>query len=123
MGIDQHLSEHFQLWEFLHNKSPEGVTPVILSNLRALSARLEVARRLCGNRPVRITSGFRTVAHNRAVGGDPDSQHLLGKAADITVDGLTPAQVQKELALWDGGLGSYAAWTHLDLGSKRRWSE
>jgi len=33
--------------------------------------------------PFRITSGVRSVAHNRACGGREDSSHLRGKAADI----------------------------------------
>ena len=30
-----------------------------------------------------VNSGFRTEEHNRAVGGTPDSSHLVGWAADI----------------------------------------
>ena len=30
-----------------------------------------------------ITSMYRTVAHNRAVGGVPNSYHLLGRAIDV----------------------------------------
>lgn len=35
--------------------------------------------------PIRVTSGFRCRALNRAVGGVGSSQHLRGEAADITV--------------------------------------
>lgn len=35
--------------------------------------------------PIRITSGRRCVAHNAAVGGAKNSQHLLGAAADLVV--------------------------------------
>ena len=34
--------------------------------------------------PIRVTSGYRSPALNRAVGGTPTSQHLRGEAADIT---------------------------------------
>jgi len=40
-------------------------------------------------RPVRITSGYRAPAVNRAVSGSPTSQHMLGQAADIKVPGLS----------------------------------
>ena len=33
--------------------------------------------------PFRITSGYRCIAHNRAVGGVKDSAHTKGLAADI----------------------------------------
>ena len=34
-------------------------------------------------KPIRISSGFRCTALNKAVGGVPTSQHLKGEAADI----------------------------------------
>ena len=40
-------------------------------------------------RPVRITSGYRAPLVNRAVEGSATSQHLLGEAVDLTVDGLS----------------------------------
>ena len=48
----------------------------------ALVLALEDVRSLYG-RPVRITSGWRCEPHNRAVGGHPQSRHLVGCAADL----------------------------------------
>jgi len=39
-------------------------------------------------KPITITSGYRCEFHNRNVGGVENSQHLLGKAADLVVSGL-----------------------------------
>ena len=36
-------------------------------------------------RPIHVSSGYRSTAVNKAVGGARNSQHLLGEAADITV--------------------------------------
>ena len=46
--------------------------------------KLEHARELAGI-PFKITSGYRTKDHNEAVGGVPNSSHLIGVAADIQV--------------------------------------
>lgn len=48
----------------------------------ALVLALEDVRFLYG-RPVRITSGWRCVAHNQEIGGHPQSRHLVGCAADL----------------------------------------
>lgn len=49
--------------------------------------------------PVRITSGYRCKALNDLVGGKEPSQHLTGRAADFTVDGLNPSGYRR-LAYW-----------------------
>lgn len=46
--------------------------------------KLDVARAMAGI-PFVITSGFRTPAHNRRVGGAINSAHMRGFAADIAV--------------------------------------
>lgn len=46
-----------------------------------------VAAREQAGIPFNITSGYRTVAYNKKVGGVMDSPHLLGYAADIAVVG------------------------------------
>lgn len=44
-------------------------------------------------KPITITSGFRSTKVNQLVGGVGNSQHLYGQAADMVVNGITPAQL------------------------------
>ena len=46
--------------------------------------QLQAARYLCVT-PFRISSGYRSINHNRKVGGVRDSSHLYGWAADLQV--------------------------------------
>ena len=46
--------------------------------------RLDIVRDLCGF-PIMVTSGYRTIAHNKSVHGSKNSSHLLGWAADLAV--------------------------------------
>lgn len=45
--------------------------------------------------PVTVNSGYRCAKHNKKVGGVSTSQHTQGKAADIVVKGIAPAEVAK----------------------------
>lgn len=83
-------------------------------------------------KPVVITSGYRTAAHNAAVGGAKSSQHMLGRAADIRVEGVSvedvAAYAERLMPDW-GGVGRYpvkagraTGWVHVDTRqNKSRW--
>ena len=45
---------------------------------------LDNARDIAGI-PFKINSGWRTIEHNREVGGKPNSSHIVGKAVDIAI--------------------------------------
>lgn len=88
---------------------------------------LEILRSKCGDRRIRINSGCRCQSHNRAVGGAPTSQHLLGRAADISIDGIDPVEVARRAcrvdAFYRGGIKAYPSWTHVDVRDNGPWHE
>ena len=114
MKPNEALSPHFMLGEFLHEKN-STIPESFLKNLYKLTQALEGARIRLGNRPITITSGYRTPSHNKTVGGAKNSFHLCGMAADIVVEGLSPRQVQVILKDWPGGMGLAETFTHLDI--------
>lgn len=66
-----------------------------------------------GSKPLVIISGYRTPAHNAAVGGAKASRHMTGDAVDIRPGVIRPAQA-RELG-WRG-IGVRDGWAvHLDL--------
>ena len=73
--------------------------------------------------PVIVSSCCRCEAHNRQVGGTKGSQHLKGRAADFTVTGKTPEEVQRYADLIGvPGLGFYDSFTHIDTRQgQARW--
>lgn len=59
---------------------------VIRQNIRNLcKVVLDPARMKLG-KAIRISSGFRCPSLNKAVGGAPNSYHLVGRAADLVLD-------------------------------------
>lgn len=109
------LTAHFSRAEFACPDYREGtVSPQLLGILESL-------RHVCGDRPLRIVSGFRCVPHNRAVGGADDSRHVHGDAADIPQGYATEAQARQAGAV---GVGVFQGWAvHVDWrpGGPARW--
>ena len=56
-------------------------------NLVYLCAYVLEPLRVAMNEPIKIGSGFRSRALNKAVGGVNNSQHMKGQAADLCIDG------------------------------------
>ena len=114
------LTKNFSLSEFACNDG----TPVpanLLCNVQELAENLQVLRDYFGV-PISINSGYRSHAHNKAVGGAKSSQHLLGKAADIVVASNTPkvvrAAIEKLISegkMKNGGIGLYSRFVHYDI--------
>jgi len=76
-------------------------------------------------KPVKINSACRCDIHNLNVGGTSNSQHRLGRAADIDVSDISPTQVQAYLIAkypYTFGIGVYDNFTHIDTRTQRaRW--
>ena len=88
------LSKNFSLAELVGSQvaTRKGIdntpTPAVVANLTRLAALLEQVRALVGG-PITISSGYRSPALNKAVGGAANSAHVLGLAADISTTKLT----------------------------------
>ena len=125
------VTPHFTVEEFAsHDGTPYPTKQAdeasgetwLVERLEPLCDVLETLRAELGGAPISIISGYRSPAHNARVGGAEKSQHMEGRAADISVKGFTPAQVHAALlALFEareieiGGLGAYPGWVHVDV--------
>lgn len=124
------LSEHFILDEFTASQtaSRRGIdnTPseVVIERLRMLAATLEQIRTLLKNNSIRVSSGYRSVALNRAIRSGDLSAHVLGYAVDFTCPGFgTPKEVANKIAespikfdqlIYEG------TWIHLSIDPRNR---
>ena len=123
---DRRLAPYFKVREL---RCRDGSDTVMVDE--TLTVVLQCIREHFG-KPVTITSGYRTAAHNEAVGGAKSSQHLLGRAADIRVQGVSvedvAAYAESLMPDW-GGVGRYpvkagraTGWVHVDTrADKARW--
>lgn len=99
------LTEHFSLRELTHsdtaiarkiNNTPSADQ---VEELRVTAQLLERIRAHLGNKPIIVSSGFRTPALTKAVGGSTTSDHDKAMATDFSCPKFgTPFQVATELA-------------------------
>lgn len=121
------MSKYFSLAELTRsNKALElGVKnepgPVEAANLERLMAVMDIIRERLGA-PIIVSSGYRSLPINRAVGSKDTSAHLRGLAIDFTAPKAgTPLAVCRAIAPWVRELGidqlinENGRWVHLGL--------
>ena len=87
------ITKHFTIEELCASATAKarGIqnkpgTPEIINLVYLAAYVLEPLREAMGE-PIKIGSGYRCPALNRAVGGVANSQHTKGQAADLCIDG------------------------------------
>lgn len=113
----QYLSQHFSVAEFtasetatrrgIDNSLPADLEANAVETARMLERIRDYLKHLSGRDvPVQITSGFRCLPLNRAIGSKDSSDHVLAHAADIRAPAFgNIVKVAEALASQVGPLG------------------
>ena len=125
-----HLSPHFTLEEFtdsqtaarqgINNKPPPGSADY--AAIQRTAETIEKVRTILGNKPILVSSGYRSPQLNAAVGGSTGSAHMSGLACDFSCPGFGDAlaickalqphlqELRVDQLIWE-----YGTWVHLGL--------
>ena len=111
------------------NKIDNTPTELELLNMQLVAIRVFDVVRTHFAKPMRVSSFFRSLALNKAVGGSKTSQHVKGQAIDIQgTNGLTNKQIfdyikdnlDFDQLIWEFGTKSNPAWVHVSYVSKEK---
>lgn len=124
------ITPHFS-WEEAVCSCGCAMPKAVREQVVLAAVMVEQVRAALGGRPMKVLSWYRCPKWNARVGGVPNSQHLLGRAIDFVVRGLSPEKTQAEIVLLNlypgtvRGLGKYAGFTHIDrrTGPAVSWTE
>ncbi len=94
-------------------------SPHDIANLDRLAKEVLQPLRDRINRPIVITSGYRSPELNFIIGGAPNSAHMEGRAADIHSPG-TSSKVLARLAIdlqlpFDQVINEFGRWVHIGI--------
>lgn len=124
------ISKYFHLEEFTDSQAASRLglrnTPseAVQARLATVAKRMDSLREHLGH-PIIVSSGYRSPAVNKAIGGSPTSDHTQGWAVDWTCPGFgIPLEICKQLVEW--GLNDFdqliqeGTWVHLSFAPKKR---
>jgi uncharacterized protein YcbK (DUF882 family) len=118
------LAEAMRVMRDWRTGEQKFIDPGLFDALHAIQGKLETPR------PFQIISGYRSPRTNamlrgRSKGVAEHSQHTVGKAIDVRVEGVELARLRNAaLSLGAGGVGYYPVsnFVHVDTGRVRQWS-
>ncbi|PIQ23489.1 peptidase M15A [bacterium (Candidatus Blackallbacteria) CG17_big_fil_post_rev_8_21_14_2_50_48_46] len=96
--------------------------PIQTANLKLLCVQALQPLRDKLNKPIIVTSGYRSPVVNRAIGGATNSAHMSGLAADIYVPGMSSAELMKRIHTMglpvDQVIDEFGSWVHVAVPAK-----
>ena len=89
------LSKNFTLDEFVITSTGLENVPgeTEIQNLKLLCEKILQPLRDAVGRPIIMSSGYRSLLVNTAIGGESTSQHVKGQAGDFSIPGMTNQQI------------------------------
>ena len=128
------LSKNLSLAEMISSESAKrnGIknepTEEHLDNMKKLATNVFQPIRDHFNTPIHISSGYRSLALNKAIKGSLSSQHCSGEAIDIDMDGtdITNAKIFNYIKdnlvfdqlIWEFGTDKNPDWVHVSYESR-----
>lgn len=128
-----YISKHLELAELTRSESAKrnGIsnmpTPEHVANLKKLADNIFEKIREHFDRPIRISSGYRSIDLNKIIKGSKTSQHSTGEAIDIDMDGTDVTNkeifdyIKKNLSfdqlIWEFGTDKNPDWVHVSYES------
>lgn len=104
-------------------------TPEHIENFKKLAVNIFQPIREHFDKPILISSGYRSAELNKAIGGSASSQHCSGEAIDIDMDGTTITNKQIfdfikdklnfDQLIWEFGTESNPDWVHVSFAANR----
>lgn len=120
-----HISEAEYFAKCSVDEPVEEARQLIFDNAKMLLLRVNALLQALKWGPVKITSGYRSQAHNKKIGGAVASHHCYGRAVDIQdLNGdlyraiASRPTLLKTFALWMEDGASTHGWVHLDIGTR-----
>lgn len=102
--------------------------PDKLANIRVAAQGMERVRALLGDKPINISSGYRSPEVNAAVGGSRTSDHMEGFSVDFRCDQFgTPYEIVERIVADESIMADVdqiifekARWVHISFAPERR---
>ena len=127
------LSKNLSLAEVMRSETAKrkGIsnmpTPEHIENFKKLAEKVFEPIREHFGVPIHLSSGYRSAALNKAVGGASSSQHCSGEAIDIDMDGTTVKNadifkfikdnLEFDQLIWEFGTDANPDWVHVSYES------
>lgn len=127
------LSQNLSLTEMISSDSAKrkGIdnhpNPQQTENLQLLANKVFQPIRDHFKTPIHISSGFRSIALNKSIGGASSSQHCSGEAMDIDMDGSSiknkqifdwiKDNLEFDQLIWEFGNNNNPDWVHVSYES------